>query len=591
MTLEYVTLGIYLLMLPLLGFVFSKLNVNLSDFVRGGAQGTWWLAGTSILMSGTSAFTFTGNSSAAFEAGPTVLIIYIANVLALLIGGLFLGAWFRQTRAYTRTDLVKQRFGVAIEQFNAYTIVMLNPFAAAIQLWALSVFANSFFGVPVPVAIVVIGIIVVAYSTMGGKWAVMATDFAQSLVLFSITILLAVLAIVKIGGFGEFFSFFSDPRFVEDFKFVKEPGAFANDRFTMKWIIVIFFMTMYQQVSLGMADRYLVVRDGKEASKAGYFAAVLMAFGTLVWFIPPMVARFLYQDEILAQGVENPANTAYAYIANKLLPTGLMGVMMAAMFSATMSAMDTGLNANVGVLARNVVPYLRRLFGFREEMEARKELVMCKLLTLALGVLIMFYSILFTLNKELILFDAYLSVNSIIGIPLVFPLLAGLWIKRIPRWSYFWIFGVCLMPSIYSYYLDFVHDIQWTIQHRAMWIFIFGIIGTLTSMPFYRFSSEDYKQLVRDFFTRMHTPVDYVKEIGISRNYEQLNILSKTSYGIGLSMLLFLLIPNPLSGRLGILFISGFCLGFGALLHWGARAEKRRARAEEKKLQEQSQAE
>ncbi|MDT8405593.1 hypothetical protein, partial [Sulfuriflexus sp.] len=79
----------------------------MSDFVRGGAQGTWWLVGTSMLMSGISAFTFTGNGSAAFDAGPTFLVIYVANCSAYLIGWLFLGAWFRQTRAYTAADVLR----------------------------------------------------------------------------------------------------------------------------------------------------------------------------------------------------------------------------------------------------------------------------------------------------------------------------------------------------------------------------------------------------------------------------------------------------------------------------------------------------
>ncbi|MEX0332017.1 MAG: sodium:solute symporter [Puniceicoccaceae bacterium] len=570
--------------MPVLGYVFSKLNTNLSDFVRGGGQGTWWLVGSSILMSGISAFTFTGNASAAFEAGPTVLIIYAANVVALGLGAWFLGAWFRQTRAYTRTDVVRLRFGVAIEQFNAYTVVALNPIAASIQLWALAVFANSIFGIPVPVGIIVIGLIVIFYSTTGGKWAVMATDFAQSLILFSITILVAVLSIIKIGGFGEFFSFFGDPRFAEDFKFIKDPGAFPTDRFTMKWIIVIFLMSIYQQIALTSADRYLTVRDGKEARKSAALAAVLMAFGAMIWFIPPMVARFLYQDEILAQSVENPANTSYAYIAQQVLPNGLMGVMIAAMFSATMSSMDSGLNAQVGVIARNIVPALRRLFGITKEMSDRSSLIMCRFLTLMLGLLIMTYSILFTLNKELILFDAYLMVNSIIGIPLGFPLVVGLWIKHIPRWSFFWIFGVCLVPSIYSFYLNFAHDIQWTIQYRAMWIFIFGFVGTAVSLPFYRYSSKEFKELTETFFKTMHTPVDFLKEIGVSKNYQQLVILSRTSIGIGLSMLLFLLVPNSLGGRISILFVGGFCLTVGGLLHWGSRVEKRKSERDSERL-------
>jgi len=576
MTLEYITLGLYLLALPFLGLLFSKLNTNLSDFVRGGGQGTWWLVGTRILMSHTSAFTFTGNASAAFEAGPTVLVIYAANVVALLIGAWFLGAWFRQTRAYTKTDVVRQRFGVLVEQFNAYTMVVLSPFAAAIQLWALAVFANSIFGFPLQGSIIVIGLIVIFYSTTGGKWAVMATDFMQSLIMISITLLVAVLAIIKIGGFGEFFSFFSQPEFARDFAFVKEPGAFPTDRFSLKWIFVIFFMSIYAQISLNGADRYLAVRDGIGARKAALLAAVLMAVGSVIWFIPPMVARFLYGDAIMAQDVANPANTSYAFIARELLPNGMMGVMIAAMFAATMSAMDTGLNVQVGVLARNIVPPLRRFFGRTEEMAPKTEVLMCKGLTLGLGVVIITYSILFSLNKELILFDAYLTVNSIIGIPLVFPLLIGMWVRKIPSWSYFSIFGFCMIPSLYSLYMNLMHDVSHTIQDRALWIFVFGFIGTLVSVPFYKRSPAAYKEQVNDFFVRMHTPIDFIKEVGVSRTHSQLIILGWVSVATGFVLSLLLLVPNTLWARVGVFSVAGFSAFIGVLLLIGAKAEKRR---------------
>ena len=573
MHLEYLTLGLYLLILPFLGLLFSKLNKNLSDYVRGGGQATWWLAGSSILMSSTSAFTFTGNASMAFLAGPTVLIIYVANVSALLICGLFLAAWFRQTRAYTTADVVRSRFGPAVEQFSAYTQVLLTPFQAAIQLWALSVFASAAFGFSVTSMIIVIGVIVVFYSTTGGKWAVLATDFVQGLILISITILVAVLAYIKIGGFGEFFSYFSKPDFAEDFKFVKEPDQFPTSRFSMKWIIVIFFITLYHQLSFISVDRFLVVKDGREAKKSAFLAAILMAVGTAIWFFPPMVARFLYGNEIMAQAVENPENTSYSFIAGKLLPNGLMGLMIAAMFAATMSAMDTGLNKQVGILARNIIPRLRAFFGRKEDMRARQELVLCKFLTVLIGVLIMFYSILFSMNKELVLFDAYLLINSIIGIPLLFPMVMGLWIKKLPKWSYFAIFGICLLPSLYSLYLSQVHGVEWTIQERSLWIFVFGILGSLLTMPFYRASPAEYKKQVKEFFTTMRTPVDFAKEIGESRNFQQLIILGRSSLGIGLAILLLLLVPNSMWGRLGILFVAGFSIVVGLLLLLAARLE------------------
>lgn len=574
MIIEYITLGAYLGLLPVLGFLFGKVNQNLSDYVRGGAQATWWLAGMSMMMAGTSAFTFTGNASAAFLAGPTVLAIYAANVSALILSGFFLGARFRQTRAYTVADVIRTRFGTSVEQFAAYTGLFLTPVGAAIQLWALSVFASTTFNLPLTVCVVGIGIVVVLYSTTGGKWAVMATDFVQGVILFAITLLVAILCYQKIGGFGAFFSFFTDERFIADFTFVKPEGAFPSDNFSLKWIVVIFFITFYHQVGMNSADRFLVVKDGLEAKRAAFFAAGLMLLGTLIWFFPPMVARFLYGEEIMAQGVADPANTSYSFIAQKVLPNGLMGVMIAAMFAATMSSMDSGLNRQVGIIARNVLPGLRTLLGRTEAMSPKAEVTMCKIMTLVLGGIIIGFSLMFAFNKEIVLFEAYLTINSIIGIPLLFPLLVGFWVKALPRWSYYAIFGISLLPSLYSFYDRYAHGVSWSIQDRAMWIFVFGLAGTLITMPFYRYSSPAYRARVEEFFRLVKTPVDFAAEVGASRTAWQLRLLGWSTLGIGMAFLLFLLVPNTLAGRLGVGFVSGFTLLTGGLLLLGERRER-----------------
>ena len=106
--------------------------------------------------------------------------------------------------------------------------LLLGPFGAAIQLWALAVFASSVFSLPLHATIVVIGCVVVFYSTTGGKWAVMATDFVQGIIMIPITLLLCYLALVKIGGFGPLFSYFSEPAFAQDFRFVKDPASFRT---------------------------------------------------------------------------------------------------------------------------------------------------------------------------------------------------------------------------------------------------------------------------------------------------------------------------------------------------------------------------
>ena len=215
-----ITLVIYFAILLGLGWWFSGNNQNVDDFLRSGGKAEWWLGGASMLVAGISAFTFTGNASSAYEAGPTLLVIYAANCVAFLMGGLFLGAWLRQTRALNAADIIRERFGPAAEQFSVVTGILTGPFTASIQLWALAVFLQSVFALPVVTTIVVVGLVVTAYSMSGGRWAIMATDFVQGVLLFSITIVVGVLSYRHIGGAEAFISYFSDTRFSDVYSFV-----------------------------------------------------------------------------------------------------------------------------------------------------------------------------------------------------------------------------------------------------------------------------------------------------------------------------------------------------------------------------------
>lgn len=287
-----------------------------------------------------------------------------------------------------------------------------------------------------------------------------------------------------------------------------------------------------------------------------------------------MVARFLYAEEILAQDIKDPATTAYSYIAAKLLPTGLMGVMTAAMFAATMSSMDSGLNRQAGVIARNIIPRLRNLFGYSKPLSDKHEVLMCRLLTLFVGLIVLGYSLWYATAKNVELFKAFQIVSSVIGIPLLFPLFIGLWVKRIPSWSYFMIFVCCALPSVISYYDGVANENPWTIQDRAMWIFIAGIIGTFISMPFYKYSPRDYKEKVDAFFNLRTSPTPISKDHNPTRSRQQRRILGFSTIGLGVGMLLFTLLPNENIERISILFIASISLLVGGVLLFKSRLNR-----------------
>ncbi|MBC2600341.1 sodium:solute symporter family transporter [Puniceicoccus vermicola] len=573
MIVEYITLGAYLLILITVGALFSKLNRDVSDFARGGAQGTWWMVGTSMFMGGISAFTFTGNASAAFEAGPTFLVIYFANCIGLLLC-FWIGPWFRQTRATTWADVIRERFDVSVEQFSAYISILIQPVGAATQLYALAIFGSTILNIPTVWLIIVLGAIVVFYSTTGGRWAVMATDFVQGTVLFALTLLVFYLALEKVGGVSAFFNHFNDPGVKDDFQFVKDAGQFEDNKFTIKWIFVVFFLQLQSYLNLGSAGRFLSVKDSQHARHAALWASVLMVIGTIVWFLPPMVARFLYEDQIMALGIKEPATASYAVIAQDLLPTGLMGLMFAAMLAATMSSMDTGLNSVTGIIVKNVIPPLRKRVGLAE-MSQQTGLYFCRLVTLLLGITIIVVSVALAKQEELALFDIYLLISAVIGLPLGMPILLAMWIKRLHWWSFYIILVCALAPSAYFLYDTKVNGANWPIQDRLWWIYGFSALGCLLSLPLWRLASNAYKSQVEQFYKKMYTPIDYAAEIGESQDTIQYKILGITSIVMGSGILLFLLVPNTMSARLQIVALSGFVLLIGGLLLWQLRGKSK----------------
>lgn len=575
MTIEYITLAAYFVLVLAIGGIFSRFTKNLGDFARGGAQGTWWMVGTSMLMAGISAFTFTGNGSAAFEAGPSVLAIYVANILGFVVGGLFLGRWYRQTRAYTSADVIRRRFGTGVEQFSIYVNLLLNPLTAGVQLWALAVFVNAVFGLPVGVLIVTIGVITVAYSAAGGLWAVMSTDVVQGIVLVGITLMVATLALVEVGGIPAFFGYWSDPAFASTFTFVKEPGAYPQDRYTWLWLIVIPLGQFFGQVNLGVSSKYLAVKDGREASRAAWWAMTLMTMGAVVWFIPPMVARILYADEVLASGVKDPATTAYAVTAMHVLPKGMIGIMIAAMFSATMSSMDMGLNSQTSIIVRNLIPRLRA--GLKlPPLAEHGQLRLCRLVTMGLGCIVITVSLLFSWQSRFVLFDSILLLGSIVMLPMTLPLVAGIVFRRLPAWAYFAILGVAAMPPLYSLWEQNRTGIAWTIQARTAWVFVFGSGAAVVCRLLARYRSEKQREREEALFTAMVTPVDYEKEIGRDLDVEQAAITGRIVQVMGLLISLFLLLPNALGGRIAIVTLAAAVFGAGGLLRLAARRSGRR---------------
>lgn len=582
-TIEFIVIGGYLLLLIAVSLVFKNFNKDDSDYFRNGCRGKWWLIGSSAFMTAFSAWTFTGASGVAYRSGWSVMIIFLANALGFLLNAVFLAPRFRQIRATTGADIVRMRFGVVTEQYTAYAGFLFYAYIAALHLYGLSIFTSAIFGFDIQQTIVIIGVVVIFYSMTGGSWAVKATDFLQSLILLPMTVLVAILALKYIGGFDEMFDSIRTQNLTERFK-VFNTGEFQDKMidFSIYWAIAMTLKNVISYNTLSSAPRYFAAKDGNEARKAAWLACILMLLGSFIWFIPPVIARLCFAADVDVMNIASPPESAYAIISLKLLPLGMSGLIAVAMFAATMSSMDSGLNGNAAMLVKNILPpFFRRM---KKDMPSpKKQLQIGQIWTFICGILIIAVSLYLSRQQGKGIFRYMLIVGLLIPTSQI-PMLLGMFIKKVPKWSALFTMIMVWPLGLFMYFSgqDYMQGVPlMESPFKWHWAIIMklgaAVVIFVATMPFWKYSSKKYKAEVDLFFKTMNTPVDFEKEVGHANDSSQETILGTFSIIMGLAICLIMFVPGNswgIDGRLGILFVGGSVAFVGLLLYLAGRKKQ-----------------
>jgi len=282
----------------------------------------------------------------------------------------------------------------------------------------------------------------------------------------------------------------------------------------------------------------------------------------------------------------------------QVLPQGMMGLLVCGLFAATISSMDSGLNRNAGIFVRS---FYKRVV---QDPSPKHLLIVGRLASAVFGVLIILIAIFINELKDIDLFDAMMLFGGMIAVPYAIPLMWGIIFKKTPPWSgwstvligfavsfaltYSWTIDevkhYIIDPAWFGEWLGFEGEMSKREQKDYLYfapvysnVVICSVWFFLTSF-FYGGSSEEHKQRVDKFFTAMNTPIDFEKEIGAGKDSVQSKTLGILCLIYGGFVLLMVLVPNPLTGRLAFLFCGGLIAGVGLLLY---RASKKKVKKDE----------
>jgi len=491
-TIDFVVIAGYMLLMVGIGVFAMRFNRGAADYFKGGNRIHWLAAGLSSFMSGFSAWTFTGAAGLAYQHGLVAVLLYIGNACTFLLGYWVFAVRWRRARISTVMEYLVERFDERTRQTFSWTTTFFHLFMGASMLYGLALFVAPTCGWSVSWTIFGAGCVILAYCVIGGLWAVVITDFLQAAILMPFTLVMGWAALRRVGGPGGLIA--ALPADMTSFRLTPEFGW----TYVAAWIVMVSF----GYNTSAMAQRYFSVDDESSARKVALLCFVFFLFGAFLWFIPPMAMRVLYPDlGSVLPGLANPHESSYALAARTLLPNGLVGIMLAAMFSSTMASLSGLLNMHAAIVAKDIYPTL-----FPKKAGNAERLVVGWIATFAIGAGIVGIALLMAEARRSV-FQVMLTVNTIMSLAYGPPALLGLVVKRTPSWSGLASFVVALVLGVYGTFAlhwGLVASVTIIIPSAAA-VFL---LSALVPEPGARAQARE------GLFGRLATPVDLARERG-----------------------------------------------------------------------------
>lgn len=322
-----------------IGLLFSRTGRNLKSFFAGGEAVPWFIGGLSLFMSFFSAGTFVAWGSIAYKHGWVAVTIQWTMCIGGLVTGLYLAPKWKATGSLTAAEFIKDRLGESVQKSFIYIFMIVSLFIKGSVLYSVSKLVGSSLEFPLVPVTIILGILMIAYTAVGGLWAVMVTDILQFVILTAAVLLIIPLAFTEAGGVQNFLTKVPDDFF--------QP---VNGDYTWGFIgAFALYHIFYIGGNWTFVQRYTSVDTPKSASKVAFLFAGLYVLSPVLWMLPPMIYQTINPG---LTGIET--ENAYLMVCKQVLPAGLMGLILTGMYFSTSASANTALNVVSAVFTNDI---------------------------------------------------------------------------------------------------------------------------------------------------------------------------------------------------------------------------------------------
>ncbi len=326
------------------------------DYFLAGKALPWWAIGTSLIAANISAEQIIGMSGSGYALGLAIASYeWMAAATLLIVGRWFLPVFLRNG-INTMPQFLEERYGTRIRTVMAVFWLILYVFVNLTSiLWLGSIAVNQVTGMDQFTALVLLGAFSLAYQLYGGLKAVALTDFVQVSLLVVGGLLVAAITLGKIGDGSALAGFHKLlEAHPEHFRMILPPDSpYYKDLPGIAvlvgglWVMNLSYWGFNQYI----IQRGLAAKNIGEAQKGVLLAAFIKLLIPLVVVVPGIAAV------ALAPGLARP-DQAYPTMMG-LLPTGVLGVVFAALIAAIMASLASKINSIATIFTLDFYARLR----------------------------------------------------------------------------------------------------------------------------------------------------------------------------------------------------------------------------------------
>ncbi|NLU90496.1 sodium/solute symporter [Chitinophaga sp. Ak27] len=360
---DYALLIAYFLLMLGIGIWTSMKQHSTLDYFKGGQKIPGWATGLSIFGAKLSAITFIGIPAKTYATDWTYFFLLMTIIMAMPFVIRYFIPFYRKLSVTSSYEYLEKRFNYVVRGISGFMYILLQLGRMGIVILLPSIALSVVTGIEVRTSIIVMGLVSLFYTVLGGIEAVIWTEVVQVIILLTGAILALILIPMHLisgpVGMSQTLQHYNKLKLF-DLRF-----DFTSSSF---WVVLIggFSLNLIQYgCDQTVVQRYLTTTDEKTAVKSLRLGAWLTLPSTIIFFAIGTLLFLFYRDHPAEVNIAlNNQDTIFPWYIVTQLPKGIAGLVITAIFAAAMGSLNGSVN---GVATVVVNDFFRRFMPLRPD--------------------------------------------------------------------------------------------------------------------------------------------------------------------------------------------------------------------------------